>query len=111
MDDPFSAGAKAVEASAKAEQEVAKTTQEGLGFVERSFPAILRGLDRLGAQKLWFREYRGWAKFTREVQHQADRHRLPAPSRDIPIKLLLPLAEAGAMEEDDLLREAWARML
>jgi hypothetical protein len=37
-------------------------------------------------------------------------HGLAEPTREVPLKLLLPLAEAGAVEEDDLLRKAWARM-
>lgn len=110
MSDPLTEGIKLGQEGAKLGQEVSKTAREGMGFVERCFPNALRGLDRFWAQKLWFREYKGWAKFAKEVQGQADMHGLPGPTRDIPLKLLLPLAEAGAIEDDDLLREMWARM-
>lgn len=50
-------------------------------------------------------------KYILRVEEIAKKRGLKSPTRRVPLNLALPSLQAASMEEDDLLREMWARLL
>lgn len=107
-----------MEEEAKAVQEVAKTTgkaidaaREAGGFIARFISGpIEQGIgifeDRL--------RYMRWERQVRLMQRAQDFLRLaglPAPTRHVPLKLLIPIMQGASLEENDDLQDRWAALL
>lgn len=112
------AGEKAIEESAKAVQEVAKTSgqaieaaRDGLTFLAQLFGESLEQVARIVNNRLAFMAWKDRWRVVLKMRKFAIEHGLPEPTRQVPPKLLLPLLENAAIEEDDELQDVWARML
>ncbi|WP_263770112.1 DUF4393 domain-containing protein [Propionivibrio soli] len=107
-----------MEEEAKAVQEVAKTTgkaidaaREAGGFIATFIAGpIEQGIgifeDRL--------RYMRWERQIRLMQRAQDFLRaagLPAPTRPVPLKLLIPIMQGASLEENDDLQDRWAALL
>ena len=83
-------------------------------FLKDAFPKSVERLDLHLEEKLEIR-HREWKQlreklFAGKIADEAARVGLDQPTRQAPASLLLPLIEAGALEEDELLGDMWARM-
>ncbi|MBI5936254.1 MAG: DUF4393 domain-containing protein [Betaproteobacteria bacterium] len=109
--DPISETAKAV-------QEVAKTTGKAIDAGERFGKFISRFVAGPLEQGVGIFEdklkYMRWERQVRLMQ-RADQLLgeigLAQPTRAIPLKLAVPLLEAASLEDDDRLQDLWARLL
>lgn len=103
---------------AKAIQEVAKTTgkaidatREAGGFIAKFISGpIEQGMgifeDRL--------KYMRWERQIRLMQRADEflhRSGLNAPTRPVPLKLVIPILQGASLEEDDDLQDRWAALL
>ena len=110
-DDPVSETAKAV-------QEVAKTTSKAIDAGEKFGSFISRYVAGSIEQGMGIFEdklkYMRWERQVRLMQ-RAEQLLLEAglnrPTRAIPLKLAVPLLEAASLEDDDYLQDLWARLL
>ncbi len=50
-------------------------------------------------------------KYIQRVEKIIGERGLTSPTRRVPLNIAIPLLQAASMEEDDLLREMWARLL
>ena len=110
-DDPVSETAKAV-------QEVAKTTGRAIDAGEKFGSFISRYLAGSIEQGMGIFEdklkYMRWERQVRLMQ-RAEQIQIESgwtePNRAIPLKLAVPLLEAASLEDDDYLQDLWARLL
>ncbi len=109
---------EAVKETAKATQEVAKTTGKAIdasrefgGFVSRYIAGPLEQGMGIFEDKL---KYMRWERQIR-LMHKASDYMasigLDAPTKPIPLKLAVPLLEAASLEDDDYLQDLWAKLL
>lgn len=104
--------------TAKAVQEVAKTTGKAIGaaekvggFISRYVGGSLKEGMGILEDKLKFARWERKLVFMQraeDLQRQANRN---GPTRAIPLKLAVPLLEAASLEDDDYLQDLWARLL
>jgi hypothetical protein len=103
---------------AKAAQEVAKATKEGItaprelgGF----FSKIVRGPLEEASGMLQDRlRYARWERRVRLAQRAQDFLRemgVEEPTRTLPLNVAIPLIEAASLEENDELQDSWAALL
>ena len=110
-EDPVSETAKAV-------QEVAKTTGKAIDAGEKFGSFISRYVAGSIEQGMGIFEdklkYMRWERQVRLMQ-RAEQLQLEAGltklTRAIPLKLAVPLLEAASLEDDDYLQDLWARLL
>ncbi len=106
-----------VEAS-KAAQEIAKTTGQGLGIIQKTGAFVSRFIGGSLAQGFGIIEdklkYVRWERQVRLI----DRANLFMKERGskvmitpVPLKVAIPIFEAASLEEDDDLQDLWARLL
>lgn len=118
MNDPAAGEAKAVEETAKAVQEVAKisgqaieATREAGGFLAKLFGGTLEQAIGIMEDRLRYARWERRCRLLLRARTFAREYGQPEPTRQIPTKILLPLLENGALEQEDELQDVWARML
>jgi len=109
---------KTIEESAKAAQEIAKTTGSAIGAIENFGQFIARFINGPLEQGVGIVEdklkYMRWERQVRlmqraeELMHEIG---LEAPSRPVPMKFAVPLLQAASLEENDSLQDRWATLL
>lgn len=107
-----------MEEEAKAVQEVAKTAgkvvdaaRETAGFIARFVSGPLE--QGMGIFEDHLR-YMRWERQSRLMQRAQEFLRvggLSAPTRPVPLKLLIPIMQGASLEEDDDLQDRWAALL
>ena len=110
-EDPVSETAKAV-------QEVAKTTGKAIdagkefgGFISRYIAGSIEQGMGIFEDKLKYIRWERQVRFMRRANQLMKQLGLTQPTRPIPLKLALPLFEAASLEDDDYLQDLWARLL
>lgn len=114
MSDPI----ESVVESAKAAQEIAKTTgkaidatREAGGFIAKFVAGPLEQGMGIFEDKL---KYMRWERQVRLMQRASELLRrlgLERPTKPVPIKIALPLLEAASLEDDDFLQDRWVALL
>lgn len=104
--------------SAKAAQEIAKTTgkavdaaREAGGFIARVISGPLEQGIGIFEDKL---RYLRWERLVRLMQRESEVLKelgLQAPTRPVPLKIIIPLLQAASVEEDDALQDRWVNLL
>ena len=109
---------KAVTETAKAAQEVAKTTGKGIdagrelgGFVARFIGGPFEQASGIVEDKLTYKRWERQVRLMQRAEEFLDQQGLKAPTRSVPMKVAIPIFEAASMEEDDELQDIWARLL
>ena len=107
-----------MEEEAKAVQEIAKTTGQAIeaareagGFVAKFMSGPLEQGIGIFEDRL---RYMRWERQIRLMQRAQDFLRLVglhAPTRPVPLKLLIPIMQGASLEEDDDLQDRWAALL
>lgn len=104
--------------SAKAVQEIAKTTGKAIDAGEKFGVFISRFISGPLEQGMGIFEdklkYMRWERQVRLMQRADQLMKeicLDKPTRSIPLKLAVPLLEAASLEDDDTLQDLWARLL
>lgn len=102
----------------KAAKEIAKTTGQGLGIVQKLGTFVSRFIggsleqgfgiieDKLKYQR-WERQVRLMDRANHFIEERGSRMLL----RPVPFKIAIPIFEAASLEEDDDLQDLWARLL
>ena len=109
---------EAIKETAKATQELAKTTGKAVdagrefgGFISRYISGPLEQGMGIFEDKL---KYMRWERQMRLMQRASDYMAsigIEAPTKPIPLKLAVPLLEAASLEDDDYLQDLWAKLL
>ena len=102
---------KAVEEVAKATGKAIDATREFGGFIAKYAGHSLE--QAMGLVEDKFR-YMRWERQVRLVERAAaflKERGLPAPSRTVPLQVMIPLIQAGSIEEDDWMQDRWAALL
>jgi len=110
-EDPVSETAKAVQEVAKTTGKAIDATQKFGGFISRYVAGPLEQGMGIFEDKL---KYMRWERQLRLMQRAEQLLRetgLNEPTRAIPLKLAVPLLEAASLEDDDYLQDLWARLL
>ena len=104
--------------SAKAAQEIAKTTgkavdaaREAGGFIARVISGPLEQGIGIFEDKL---RYLRWERLVRLMQRESEVLKelgLQAPTRPVPLKIIIPLLQAASVEEDETLQDRWVNLL
>lgn len=109
---------KALEESAKAVQEVAKTTGKAIdasenlgGFIAKYISGSLDQAMGIVEDRLRYMRWERKIRLMKRAEQIAAQHGLAAPTRAVPLKLAVPLLEAASMEDNDALQDAWATLL
>lgn len=109
---------KAIKESAKAAQEIAKTTGKVIGAGEKlgSFLArfICGPLEQgvgIVEDKLKYYRWERQQRLMKRAEEYMSKAGLKEPTKLIPLKLAVPLFQAASMEDDDYLQDMWARLL
>lgn len=104
--------------TAKAVQEVAKTTGKAIGAAEKVGGFISRYIGGSFEQGMGILEdklkFARWERTFMFMQHAEELQRqanMNGPTRAIPLKLAVPLLEAASLEDNDYLQDLWARLL
>ena len=102
----------------KAAQEIAKTTGQGLGIVQKSVEFVSRFIggpleqafgiieDKLKYHR-WERQVRFMDRANAFMAERGSRMRF----RAVPLNVAVPIFEAASLEEDDDLQDLWAKLL
>ncbi len=109
---------EAVKETAKAAQEIAKTTGKAIdasekfgGFVSRYISGPLEQGMGIFEDKL---KYMRWERQIRLMERASEYMAsigIEAPTKPILLKLAIPLLEAASLEDDDYLQDLWAKLL
>lgn len=109
---------EAVKDTAKAAQEIAKTTGKAIDasqefgcFISRYISGPLEQGVGIFEDKL---KYMRWERQMRLMQRASEYMKsigIDSPSKPIPLKLAVPLMQAASLEDDDYLQDMWAKLL
>ena len=106
-----------LEETAKATQEVAKTTNTAIettrdfgNYMSQFFTPPLEQVSELITDKLKYYTWSNKLNLMSKAKKKMDKLGLHAQNT-IPLKLGIPLLEAASLEEDDKLQELWANLL
>ena len=102
---------KTVEEVAKAAGKAVDATREFGGFIAKYAGRSLE--QAMGLVEDKFR-YMRWERQVRLVERASEflkERGLPAPSRTVPLQVMIPLIQAGSLEEDDWMQDRWAALL
>ena len=91
--------------------EVAKTARDLGGFIARYVGGPLGQACGIVEDKL---KYMRWERQIRLMQRAEEflaERRLDKPTRAVPLPFIIPLLQAGSLEEDDSLQDRWALLL
>jgi abortive infection alpha-like protein len=109
---------KAIEETAKAGQEIAKTTVkaidpgEKLGlFVARFIAGPLEQASGIIEDKLKYLRWERQARLMKRAEDFMQQIGLHEPSRPVPLKFAIPLLQGASLEDDDELQDLWAKLL
>lgn len=104
--------------SAKAVQEIAKTTGKAIdagekfgGFISRFISGPLEQGVGIFEDKLKYMRWERQQRLMRRAEEFMSNLGLEAPSKPIPLKIAVPLFQAASIEDDDYLQDMWARLL
>ena len=107
-----------IEETAKATQEIAKTVNNALEkaekagtFMAKYIDAPLSEITGIWNDKLKYRRWENQLNFWIKANKKLKDLGLENPSKELPLKLGLPLIEAVSLEENDELQELWANLL
>ncbi len=107
-----------VSETAKAVQEVAKTTGKAIAagekfgrFISRYVAGSIEQGMGIFEDKLKYMRWERQARLMQRAKQLSNEIGLTQPSRPIPLKLAIPLFEAASLEDDDTLQDIWARLL
>jgi hypothetical protein len=110
-EDPISETAKAV-------QEVAKTTGKAIdagekfgGFISRFIAGPLEQGMGIFEDKFKYMRWERQVRLMQRAEQLTKEIGLTQLTRPIPLKLALPLLEAASLEDDDYLQDLWAKLL
>jgi hypothetical protein len=106
-----------LEETAKATQEVAKTTNTAIktikdfgNYMSKFLTPPLEQVSELITDKLKYYTFSNQLNLMKKAQEKMDELGL-SPKNTIPLKLGIPLLEAASLEDDDRLQELWANLL
>jgi hypothetical protein len=106
-----------IEKTAKATQEVAKTTNTAIetsrdfgNYMSQFFTPPLEQISELITDKLKYYTWSNKLNLMHRAQEKIKKSRL-IPQNTIPLKLGIPLLEAASLEDDNQLQELWANLL
>ena len=109
---------KAIEETAKAAQEIARTTSDIVGasekfgsFIAKHINSSLESAMGIFEDKL---KYMRWERQQRLISRATEflaKENLNGPTKALPLKLAVPLLEGASLEEDDELQDIWAKVL
>lgn len=109
---------KEIEESAKAVQEVAKTTSNAIdasremgGFISRFISGPLEQGAGILEDKLRYIRWERKIRLIKRSEEYLKKLGYSAPNKTIPLKNAVPLLEYATLEEDDNLQDMWARLL
>ena len=109
---------KAVEETAKAGQEIAKTTGkaidvgEKLGqFVARFICGPMEQASGIVEDKLKYLRWERQLRLMKRAEELMKQLGMREPSRAVPLKLAIPLLQGASLEDDDDLQDLWAKLL
>lgn len=109
---------EAITESAKAIQEVAKTSGKAIGAVEKLCRFVTSNTSGTLEQAIGIvndkLSYMRWERQVRLMLRAKDFMNavgIEAPTRPIPMKLAIPLLQSASLEEDDHLQDLWAKLL
>src|SRR3546814_290727 len=110
-DEPFVESAKAV-------QEVAKTTGKGIdaareagGFIARFIAGPLEQGVGVFEDKLVYSRWERRQRYMLQVLRVQQELGLAPPDRAVPLKIAIPLFQGASIEEDDNLQDQWVSLL
>ncbi len=109
---------KAIEETAKAGQEIAKTAGKAIeaseklgGFVARFIAGPLEQASGIVEDKLKYLRWERQARLMKRAEEFMQEIGLRDPTRAVPLKLAIPLLEGASLEDDDELQDLWAKLL
>ena len=109
---------KTIQETAKATQEVAKTTGKAIGAAEKLGKFIseyIHGPLEQGMgivhDKLLYMRWERQQRLMVKAQEYQKKINLDAPTRPIPMQLAIPLLEGASLEESDEIQDRWAKLL
>ena len=109
---------KAIEETAKASQEIAKTTGkaidagEKLGqFVARFISGPMEQASGIVEDKLKYLRWERQLRLMKRAEEFMKQLGMTEPSRAVPLKLAIPLLQGESLEDDDDLQDLWANCL
>lgn len=107
-----------MEEETKAVQEVAKTTgkaidaaREAGGFIARFVSGPLEQGMGIFEDRLRYMRWERQVRLMQRAQDFLNLVGLPAPTRAVPLKLLIPIMQGASLEENDDLQDRWAALL
>ncbi len=109
---------ESIEESAKAVQEVAKTTSNAIdasremgGFVSRFVSGPLEQGVGIIEDKLRYVRWERQQRLIKRSEEYIQQQGLSSPNKPLLLKNAVPLLEYATLEEDDYLQDMWARLL
>jgi abortive infection alpha-like protein len=109
---------KTVVESAKATQEVAKTTAKGIDaatafgeFIARFISGPIEQGMGIFEDKLKYMRWERQVRLIKKATQLLSEVGLDEPTRSIPLKVAIPLLQAASIEDDDNLQDKWAALL
>jgi len=109
---------EAIKESAKAVQEVAKTTGQAIdlcekfgGFIAKFIDGPLKQGIGIFQDKLTYMRWERQVRFIKRSEDLLNEVGISSPTRPVPMKIAIPLIQAASLEEDDDLQDRWAKLL
>jgi len=107
-----------IKESAKAAQEIAKTTSQVVGagqklgqFVAKFINGPLEQISGIVGDKLIYMRWERQVRLMKRADDFMKEINMTSPTREIPLKFAIPLMQAASLEEDDDLQDLFAKLL
>ncbi len=111
LNDPATESAKAVQEVAKTTGKALDTAREAGGFISRFIAGPLEQGMGIFEDKLKYMRWENQQRFMERALSWQRRLGLSPPDRAVPLKIAVPLFQGAAIEEDGGLQDRWARLL
>jgi hypothetical protein len=109
---------KIIQETAKATQEVAKTTAKAIGAAEKLGQFVAKYIHGSLEQgmgivhdKLLYMRWERQQRYIAKAQEYLKTLNLSAPTRPVPMQLAIPLLQGASLEESNEIQDRWAKLL
>lgn len=111
LTDPATESAKAVQEVAKTTGKALDTAREAGGFISRFIAGPLEQGMGIFEDKLKYIRWENQQRFMKRALSLQRRLGLSDPDRAVPLKIAIPLFQGASVEEDGSLQDLWANLL
>lgn len=109
--DPITEAAKAAQELAKATGKGIDAAREAGGFIAKYIAGPLEQGIGIFEDRLRYARWERQVRLMQRAESYLAQLGMTVPTKAVPMKVIIPLLQAGSIEDDDELQDRWARLL